>query len=292
MNHRNQCQRPLTLSILVVLFAAWCIVGSPSLANDRPQKWDIKGGSKIQWADLNYEVGDDYDGSFGKNRERRLNVLIIKVANRDLCQAFQVWYPPLTEGLIVPVFGSASQIKQIKMEPQKEEPKTFADVELYRGIPVKLEVIKEFSDENQPNDLAIPLDGTLERRQAVPPEIQEFSSPWADARYAFRLKRIIQVQGEAVAEVQSLAFDRKVDGSDRPTRRDGVKILKLRQRETFESLESLLFDENGKAKTLLAPIKFRVTRIVPPDPQRNVLGWIMVRPLVKEWPELPSKDQK
>lgn len=265
------------------------------IANDKESTFGIRtAGRLIRCGDLRYyasrRVSFFKPGGIEIDGKRYVDIRM-KVADENFAQGFDVRYPyGVTEKTIVPLFGYACQIGEVRTTLQSEDGNKGEDSDDEENVQLIVTVLEKLSKESHSNQLAIPLGGSAERRQKAPGETTH--APWQHARYEMELKSIKTVDNVVVAELRTIAFDRDKGGDYRKTRPDGIKTLTVRQGQTFESPESLSVDKDGNTETLLPPTKFLVTRIVPPVPNQNIVGWITLRPLVKEWPESPSENKK
>ncbi len=265
-----------------------------SVADENPRSFAIRTASKlIMCADLRYEArrrvsfykpgGVEIDG-------KRYVHILMKVSDEKIAHGFKVNYPfGVTERMVVPLFGYVCEIGEIRTDRRPGDGDDGEDSDDTERVQLVVSVVEDLREEFHPNQLAIPLGGSAVRHQN-PPGMT--NAPWQDSRYQIQLTSIKTVGKKAVAELRTIAFDRNKEGGDRKTRPDGIKHLVVREGETLDSPESLSIDKVGNKETLVPPTKFLVTRIVPPNPKRNIIGWITLRPLVKEWPEPPKENRK
>ncbi len=288
--------------VRVVVWCCWAISFSssslrtrPCVADENPRTFAIRTESKlITCEDLRYEaqrrVSFYKPGGLEIDGKKYVHIRL-RVADKKIAQGFDVRYPfGVTEKMVVPLFGYVCEIGEIRTDRRPGDGDDGEDSDDTESVQLVVTTVETLRKEFHPNQLAIPLGGFAERRQEAPGEPTHF--PWQHARYEIRLQSIKTEDKHVVAELRTIAFDRNKEGGDRKTRPDAIKHLTVREEQTFESPESFCIDKDGNKETLVPPTKFLVTRIVPPDPKRNIIGWITLRPLVKEWPEPPTENKK
>ncbi len=241
--------------------AVWCclaITFSPSwlrtrhcVADENPRTFAIRTvvetkSQRILSADLTYEarrrVSFYKPGGLEIDGKKYVHIRV-RVSDEKFAQAFDVRYPfGVTEKAIVPLFGYACEIGEIRTDRRPEDGDDGEDSDDTESVQLVVTTVETLRKEFHPNQLAIPLGGFAERRQEAPGEPTHF--PWQHVRYVLDLKSITTVDGAFVAEIDTFPVDRNTNGGDRALRPGGRKTLKVRQGQTFESPESFNVDKD------------------------------------------------
>lgn len=172
-------------------------------------------------------------------------------------------YPSASKGDVVPLFGAIARLGEVTSDQGRpgadggDEPDADTNSLFLTTISAK-----ELGCQPVENCLTIPVQTIPHQTYAT-----RFEPDWKTVKYGIEVSKVEIVNGQKRCNL--------LIGAKEVTRRS------FHIGDTFQVDEQLKTDKNGNP---VPPESFKIKDIVIPDPARQVIGWVTLQPMMKDWP--------